>query len=226
MTDKAFKAYLSYLAKQMGLDLDGLDAHISTSADLALADFWNAKSWSCRTRQYELPTTGAAEETLPVDFEGFRTVRDKASAEGQDLVYKTKEEFDHLFPKPTAGPTTFTEMFTIFWDGASSVKRWKLKLFPIPSSGTVIYFDMYTSKPQSVASIPSKLLSGLILAAHRYITLPGTVASQDAWFKYEPEMNRLERLDGPFKGRMFRALDDTSQPYVERTVLPWACPDW
>ena len=227
MTDKAFKAYLMFLAKQQGLETSGLDAHVATCADLALGDFWNAKSWSFRTRQYELTLSTEAEEyELPDDFEGFRTVRDKAHPQGRDLTYKTKEAYDHLVPRPTAGPTTYTEMFTVFWDGSSGVKRWKAKFYPIPASGTVIYFDMYTSQPQTVAGIPKKALSGLILAAHRYISKPGTPASQDAWFKYEPEMNRLERADSPFKGHIFRALDDTSEPNAERVRYPWACPDW
>jgi hypothetical protein len=214
------KDYFKFLAKQSGLPDEGLEEHVNRCITLGVGDFWNARAWSFRGEPYSLAITAEAEAyVLPDRFVGLRTVREQDSLEGNDLIYKPKEEFDHLVAKPMAYPSTYPEIYTVYYSSKTGEEHWYIKFFPVPATGYTMLIDMLTDEPGNPEAIPEQFNSGMIASISKYMEKLGTQARIAAFEYYEKEILKLERTDGPFMGRLFKMMDDTdTQIRVER---PW-----
>lgn len=209
MTHAELKKDLIYLAKASGLDAPDLDDHVVFCIARGLADFWNACSWSWRTRSEELAITAEQEDyELPGDFSGVRTVRQKDSEHGGPIEFYTKEEFDRDYPAPTSYDAGYPIICTAYKNTTDG--KWYIKFIRTPESGTIIYLDMYTTQG-SVEGVPAGYESGLLASVEKYLYKLGTAARSNAWMQYDIEVKRLERTDTAFRGHLTRLLQPPPQ---------------
>ena len=221
MTNTEILNYFTFLAKQAGLPDDGLDDHLDNCITLGLSDFWNARPWSFRSEPYSLDITEEAEQyKLPANFAGVRTVREHDSLEGNDLGYKIKEEFDHIVAHPTQYPSTYPQIYTIYFDNSQAAsQRYYIKLFPVPESGHTMLIDMLTDTPSNVSAVPTKGLSALLASIAKFIPKIGTVERRAAMIDARQEIVELEREDSPFMGKLYKVFDDTDTQL--KVTKPW-----
>lgn len=204
MTHADLKKDLLFLAKQNGMNEDGLDDHVDFAIDRGTNLFWCANGWSWSTREYELDVSSETDEyELPDDFRGIRSVRQQETTYGGSVVYLTPEEFDELFPHP-AGYTSGVPLYcTIRYDRDDKVTY--IKFARPPESGSTIIIDMYTTKGE-VSGVPDGYEGGLIAAIEMFLHKVGSRERLAAKAAFEDEVIRLMPLDSGFQGDISQIL--------------------
>jgi hypothetical protein len=219
VTLESLKTDLTYLAKQAGLDMTDLDAHVDFCIATGLAEFWNCYGWTWRTRPYELTITAVAEEyVLPTDFGGIRTVREKTSTAGGTIVYVPKEQFDQQYPRPTAWTDSYPMVCTAYHDRKRA--NWYIKFMRPPTIGCTIYIDMFTTTGV-VDGVPEGFVSGLFATIEKYLYKPGTPQRFAAQAYAQSEIERLQRTDGPFIGNLTNILQMPQPESFPSGRRPW-----
>lgn len=217
MTKEQIRQYFKYLAKQAGLPDDGLDEHINGVIDMGLTSFCNKRAWDFLSKQYEMTTTSSESHSLPTDFAGVRTVKERTSTEGFNLLYLPLEEFNYYIPQSTSIGEGNPRAFTVYYD--SNAGRWKAKFAPKATSGITIYWDYIMKTPGNVDIVPETHVDGLLKAIGSHLYKVGTQERLAAIAEYEAEIERLERRDHIYKGAPFRVFDVTDNTY--ETGWPW-----
>lgn len=215
MTNAELKKYLGNLARQTDLKTNDLNSHTGFCVRQGLRDFWSAYPWHCRCRSDDLTLTGLA-TNLPDDFAQFRSLRETDSIRGYKLVYLEKDEFDRKYPKPESYNTSNGPVvFTCYQDEGV----WKVVVAPAVIK--TLPLDYFRKPPADIAGLPDHLISGLVIAAGKYLWAPGTTAWWSASNAYRSELERLQVIDGPAGSMGSKFLDDTEQ-LEPGSVYPWA----
>lgn len=210
MTTQQVKDYLRHLALASGFKASGIDPFLDSCIQIGLNEFWNAKGWSFRASAYTLSITAEQEDyELPGQFAGFRSARQQDSLEGGELTYLRKNDFDVRFPRPTHASSGYPQVFTAWRDRPNG--PYKVKFFPVPQTGYSILFEMYTIAPNGAQDVPAGFEGGLMRCIEKYMYKVGTPERAMAIRDATDEINRLEVVDGPFKGAMTQMYDDTYQ---------------
>jgi hypothetical protein len=218
MNSVAAKNHFMYLAGQSGLEQAGLSEHVDRAIGFGLNAFWNAKPWSFRSTEYSMTITTVAESyDLPTNFAGIRTLRETASQTGGGLVYWPIEEFDRKIPRPTEHQAGYVQIFSMFYNNNDDT--WKVKFFPVPSSGTVIKMLILTKNPDSIEKVPEKFNHALAASIERFLYKPGSQARSDAINEYALELQKAEVSDRVHMARLVQRQDDTDQRII--IDRPW-----
>jgi hypothetical protein len=219
MTKERLAEDLAYLANQAKMNVDGLTEHINFCIENGLSDFWNCYGWSWRTRPYSLSITTEAEQyVLPDDFAGIRTVRQKTSTYGGEVVYMAKEQFDREYPKATDYTSGYPQLCTTYYDKDN--EAWYIKFMRVPEVGTTVYIDMYTTT-SAIEDVPDGFESGLMASVEKYLYPLGSAERFSAQKNYREEVSRLKATDSPFRGHLTQMLQPPRQ-----IVEPWGVRTW
>ncbi|MDF1546096.1 MAG: hypothetical protein P1R58_13465 [bacterium] len=105
----------------------------------------------------------------------------------------------------------------MFYDSDSDV--WKVKFFPMPSSGTSIEILALTKNPSSIEKVPEKFNHALASAIERFLYRPGSPERIAAMNEYSIELQKAENADRAYMARVTQRQDDVDQ----RVVIdrPW-----
>ena len=210
MTNSELKTHFTSLLASEGLTFSNVQAHIDRAVKVGIKDFWGAHDWSFRSVDTTLSISSTAESYDLVDnFAGFKSVRERTSASGTDLVYKTKEDFDLLIPRPDSISAGTPDWFTIFRDEEN--KKWKIAFYPRPSAAMTIYMDILQTAPTEADTIPDDYVSGLMAFIAKHAYPYGHVGRVNAGREALVELTRLRRIDKLDKSRITVMLDDTRE---------------
>lgn len=215
MNQADFEKYFGIQAKLAGVSSTGITRYVKLCILMGLKDFWNIRPWTFRTVEREIDTSTES-ETYEVDwpdFGGFGTVREKETLAGRELLFKSKEEFDHDFPKPLAHSSGYPYTFTVYKNKDSG--KWVFKFFPVPSV-TPIYVEVYTNAPSDINDVPDEFVGGLRATISKYLYPAGSVAGIAAASLCRNEILELDRTDTPMRAKQYCVLDDT-----ETTIEVW-----
>lgn len=217
MNNEEIKKELMYLAKQVKLDEEGLQEHVDFCILRGLKEFWNAKPWSFRTREYILTITEEADSyVLPDDFEGIISIKETASQSGRGLIPLFPEEFDRLVPKQSAHQSNYPVWVAFFKNKTD--QKWYAKFFPIPVAGYTIPMLIVTSAANDVEQVPDSFSEGLVLAIMKHLYKPGTYQRTEAFKAYQDKILELERGDTPIMEITERQTESDGQVILRR---PW-----
>lgn len=216
MTAKEVQDYFIFLGKQSGLTDDGLKDHITRCITLGLKDLWYAKDWRFRSEPHSLSITEQTDEyVLPDNFEGVVSVRETASISGKQLEYVTPEEFDLRFPNPSLFNSGNPQAYTIIYKATD--RKFYIKIVRYPSDQT-IHMTIMTSVPPKVDQLPQKASPCLYAAVEKYLHKMGSRERIIARAAFEDEVLKLEVIDSPFAGKMFKFLDSSdTEIWVKRS---------
>lgn len=208
MNQSDFEKYFGIQAKLVGVASTNITKYVKLCISMGLKDFWNIRPWTFRTVEKEIDTSTEA-ETYEVDwpdFGGFGTVREKETLNGRELRFMSKEEYDHVFPKPLAHSSGYPYAFTVYKNKASG--KWVFKFFPTPSI-TPIYVEVYTTEPNNIDDVPDEFVGGLRAAVSKYLYAAGSLEGMAAASLYRNEVLELDRIDTPMRSKQTHVLDDT-----------------
>lgn len=211
--------YLEMLATASGMVHTNLRGLCEKCLHMGLKDFWGASEWSFKTYEHNLAiTTSVDDYALPQDFAGFVTVKEKDSLEGQELLYYPKAEFDRLVPNPTAYPSTYPQIFTVWYDKSQQLSY--IRFYPMPEAGHTIVIEIVTRTPTNMGEIEERFVSGVIACAQKYLYPLGKAERLQAWAEAREEIKRLEIIDSPYQTKAYRFFDDTDTQIT--ITRPWA----
>jgi hypothetical protein len=217
MIAKEAQDYFSFLAKQSGLTDDGLPDHINRCIALGLKDLWCAKDWRFKSDEYSLTIGEQTDEyELPSEFEGVVSVRETASISGKQLEYVTPEEFDLRFPKPSTFTSGNPQAYTVIYKATN--RKYYIKIVRYPSDQT-IHMTILTSVPKAITQLPEKASACLYAAVEKYLHKMGSRERILARAAFHDEVLKLEVIDSPFVGKIFKFLDSSDTEI--RTKRSW-----
>jgi len=208
MNQADFEKYFEIQANLVGVTSADITRYVKLCILMGLKDFWNIRPWSFRTEEREIDTSTEAEtyEVEWEDFGGFGTVREKATLAGRELLFKSKEEFDHEYPKPLAHSSGYPYVFTVYKNKASG--KWVFKFFSVPSI-TPIYIEVYTTVSNNINDVPDEFIGGLRAAISKYLYSAGSPEGMAAATLYRNEVLELDRIDTPMHTKQYHVFDDT-----------------
>lgn len=186
--------------------IDQVDAYVNRCIIQGLKDFWTAWSWRFRAKTYELAITSQDESyTLPTDFDGMLTIREKNSGTGLRLQFLPKEDFDRAVPKETLLTSGDPEFYTVFFDGTAK----KISFSRRPSDQT-LYLYYNATPPAAVEKVPDYAQACLESYIAKHVYPHGHPGRRDAIIEAENEKMKLQVMD---KGshaapRMFQTDSD------------------
>lgn len=215
MTSADLEKYFSIQVRLANVSSADITKYVKLIISMGLKDFWNIRPWTFRTIEKELDTSTEA-ETYEVDwpdFGGFGTVREKTSLAGRELLFRSKEEFDEEYPKPSAFASGYPYAFTVYKNKASL--KWVFKFYPIPSI-TPIYVEVYTTGAEKIEDIPDEFIGGVRAAVSKYLYPAGSPEGMAAASLYRNEIIELDRIDTPMLTKQVRVFDDT-----DMTIEVW-----
>lgn len=210
MTNATLKTHFTDLLAAENLTFPNVAQHVDRAVKIGLEDFWGAYDWSFRSADVELAITTTAESyDLADEFAGFRSVREKTSTQGADLIYKTKEDFDMLLPRPDVHAAGTPKWFTVFRDQEND--KWKISFHPRPSAAMTIYIDQVLIAPRKVDAIPGDFVSGLMAFIAKHIYPYGHIGRLNAGKEAIVELVRLRQIDKVDKSHITVMFDDTRE---------------
>lgn len=214
MDRKEIKDHLTYLAKQSGMDMTGIDAHLSSSINLGLAEFWNAYNWSFRSKSLSLDTSTPAESyDLPSWFNAIILGKEQQSQRGTPITFISKAKFDRAVPRPTEDQSGYPQFGTVYHDDGT----WKIQFYPVPDVPTV-ELELEVALNGDVEKVPDKYLSGLMATIEKRLYPIGRLRIA-AIGAARAEIKELELIDEPFSGAPDRLLDETDTAII--FTRPW-----
>lgn len=215
LLQRYFKNRIKQLAIQGDLSPTDQAVMVDDAIGLGLDDFWHAKKW--RFRHAERILTITSEEdgyALPKDVTAVSNVREQASLDGGSMLFMAKDEFDAKIPSPSARPSGYPHMWTLYMDGDI---LW-VKFFPRPTVDA-IYYDALLDTPANMVTIPNIASAALIATIGKYLYKLGTWEYRESISVAESEIAKLEVEQNVFAGEQFKMLDSTDRQTSGR--IPW-----
>lgn len=209
MTRQALKEYLNYHARQLSsrasngalvsFPMDKIDDFLGSVIDAGFSEFWSARAWPFRRVSYTIPITVSANPyTLPDDFMAFFSVVDQTVGRGRQIPYRSKSEFDMIFPNPAVIGGSVPVAFTLGKEQGSNA--WLMYFGPVPVVGATIQSIYLTKTPAGVELIPDEYVSGLLAACTKKMFVPSSGDYMAAVASCRAEYDRLETMPSFYSG--------------------------
>lgn len=225
MTRAALKEYLIYHARQLSsrasngalvsFPMDKIDDFINSVIDAGFAEFWGARAWPFRRVSYTIPVTVSANPyTLPSDFMAFFSIVDQTTGRGRQIPYRSKSEFDMMFPNPSVIGGNNPVAFTVSKEQGANT--WSLYFAPIPAVGQVLKSVYLTKTPAGIELIDDEYISGVIAACTKKLFAPNSKDYAAAVAACRAEYDRLETIPA-FSSGMQTTADADNVTYTSWT---------
>ena len=221
MNNKDLESFLILRVKQLAtgtlLATETIEL-VKQAIEYGKADFWYARVWSFRHKQYNLVIASEQDRyVLPKECVGVGGAREEDSTSGSDFTYKPKSEFNRLYPRLDSYTGGTPQIFTVYQD-AKNFKRY-IQFWPRPTI-TPIKLMLLLDTPADVVSIPDIARSALVACCFKYLYHPETQTGTLASTVAKMEIKELEIQDSPWSGDIWKFFDSTDEPVkVERSWI-------
>lgn len=219
MTNEEIRGYLEGLiAMKGGSDPAGqLGTIIDVAVKLGRQAVWSDAPWKFKYRSTTLTCSTSAESyELPEDFDSMSTVKERESANGGEIDFYPKEQFDKEFSNPVTFTPGVPRAYTIHQP--DEAKHWVISFCPYPVAGTIIYLHYAITPPTEADNFPDSLATTLVSSCERFVYPSSSAERLNAERVYRMNLEDARNLVGV-------NTQTISRVYHDDTVINKR-PDW